>query len=546
MLFKPRDQVRDHVEQIVADAKRDIGAEILRQLEVDIALGMSSGKPIIDPYNDDSMMAWAEAELQMKVVAVPALRVPFLDALHAFQAKRQLRLALLGPRGGGKTMLDAAIEVMAWRWFGGDWTNVAGSEKQAKECYGYIRRWIQHSPDLSRHCQSTLLSLTVSNEGGKIIVCAASERSVRGPHPRGPSGLGGITIDEEAQVDERVYSAATDQVVAATPSAVVRSGTLGPSSGTWWNLLQDPAAQGFTLRKWTAFDVAIRCPYDCATTCPVKDHFALDNVVNIDGRAEFVHAAYCGGKAHDVDGWISIDYLAQRWKEVDRETFEREYLGSGAADRAGKVYDPKLIVDAIVHEDITLSRAGNLDEHRDRFASLEKKAGLDWGYSGQTALAYGVRIRDTIVVYKWATYTQQRFSLVRAEVLASCEEDNVQEVWPDAANPSDNAELQAEADRQSERNAGAEQLGVYPVVFSRDKAFGIGEVRRRLEQGKLKFATSFGGRVVEGWERAIQYLRGYSQDEQGRPVKKDDHIPDALLCLCVGFSDQQVPRPVRR
>jgi hypothetical protein len=499
-----------------------------------------------DPASDDSMVEWAEHELGLKLRSVPKLLAPYLEAIQAFRARRMLRMALLGPRGGGKTMLDALIEVAAWRWFGGDWTNVAGSEKQATECYSYIRLWIARSPDLERHTRSTLLSLTTSIEGGKIVVCAASEKSVRGPHPRGPSGLGGMTVDEEALVERRIYIAATDQMGAADPSAIVRSGTLGPATGTWWELLQDPKKQGYDLHRWTAFEVAKRCPYDCATTCPVPEHFARDFHVRVGERDEFVHAAYCGGKAHDVDGWVSIDYLAQRFGEVDRESFEREYLGRGAAERAGKVYDPALLDAAVIREDLTFSRTGSLDEHEHRFIALEKKAGLDWGYAGQTAICYGVRLRDEIVIYRWATYTQQRFSLVRRDVVQWCEQDECGEVWPDAANPSDNAELAADGDRLADRTGGRLGVAVSPVVFSRDKAFGIGEVRRRLEQGKLRFATSFGGRPVEGWERALEYLKAYSMDEQGRPIKRDDHVPDSLLCLCIGFAEQIAPKPAKR
>ena len=503
--------------------------------------------PQYDPASDESMVDWAEQELGISLRSVPKLMAPYLEAIRAFRDRRMLRLAVLGPRGGGKTMLDAAIEVAAWRWFGGDWTNVAGSEKQAKECYQYVRRWTRQSPDLARHTYSTLLSLTTSKAGGKLIVCSASERSVRGPHPRGPSGLGGITVDEEALVERRIYEAATDQVSAADPSAIVRSGTLGPASGTWWELLQEPEKQGFSLHRWTAFDVAKKCRYDCETTCPVRDHFARDFHVDAGGRKEFVHAAYCGGRAHDVDGWVSIDYLAQRFREVDRETFEREYLGRGAADRAGKVYDPALLDAAILHEDLTLSRSGDPEEHARRLTALEKKVGLDWGYAGQTALCWGVRLRDEIVVYRWGTYTQQRFSLVRQDALRWCKEDGGStEIWPDSANPSDNAELSNESDKLAAVTGAKADVTVHPVVFSRDKAFGIGEVRRRLEQGKLRFATSFGGRPVDEWERSIDYLRGYSIDEQGRPIKRDDHIPDALLCMCVGYADQGPPAPGRR
>lgn len=521
----------------------------------------SPNGPLYDPQSDASMLEWAQRELPpLRLNGLPKLRAVFLTALHAFQQGVDLQLAMLGPRTGGKTLLSAAIEVMAWRWFGGDWTNVGGSEQQARECYGYIRKWISGSEDLRRFTFVTQRSLTTSKQGGKIIVCTASERSVRGPHPHGPSGLGGVSTDEEAVMEQRIQEATVDQLGAAKPKATIRSSTLGQVSGvlgaSWRKLVADPKKQGFDLHQWTAFDVAAGCKYECTKEggaavggCPVKEHFADDYYEGQGEHREFVHAGYCKGVAHGAEGWHSIDFLASRWSQMDREGFEREYVGMGAAARAGKVYDPALIDAAIVRDDVSFG--ADEQQHVRRLRGMRKKrVGLDWGFSGQTAIAYGVQVRmyderDVLLVYRWDLYTETRFSLIRDEVVDHCFAERIQEVWPDGANPSDNAELEAvcerraraEAEKPGAREEDVHNFAVRPVIFSRTKAFGLGEVRRRLEKGLLKFATSFGGKPVRHWERAIEYLKGYAKDDNGNPIKKDDHVADATLMLAVSFAE---------
>lgn len=98
-----------------------------------------SAKPRWDPTSDDSMIAWCESELGIKLRGVPKVLAVFLEALHAFQKRERLRLAVLGPRGGGKTKLTAAIELVAYRWFGYSWQNVGGSLAQSQLCYAYVR-----------------------------------------------------------------------------------------------------------------------------------------------------------------------------------------------------------------------------------------------------------------------------------------------------------------------------------------------------------------------------------------------------------------------
>jgi hypothetical protein len=85
---------------------------------------------------------------------------------------------------------------------------------------------------------------------------------------------------------------------------------------------------------------------------------------------------------------------------------------------------------------------------------------------------------------------------------------------------------------------------VQPVKFGVVKAYGIGEVRRRLENRLLRFARKFGTEPVANFERAIRLLKAYHVDPNGQPVKKDDHCPDALLCGVMYWSPRTLVEPL--
>lgn len=483
--------------------------------------------------SDDYIIDWCERELGVRLRSVPKVMAVVLRAVAAFRNKERLRLAVLGPRGGGKTKLTATIELIAYRFFGYDWQNVGGSLEQAKLCYQYVRDAHLASADLAAFTLYTQTHDTRAKRGGSIKVSAASHTSVRGPHPVGPSGGGGLTLDEAAIIPDDICDAARGQLTSANPSALIQLSTMGEAQvGRFWEVLEDPAGKGYELASFDIFDVAKRCPYDCATTCPAKEHFAQDYCVGEGATRQVVHAAYCGGRAHDVDGWVSVDEIAQHFREGTRDNFERELLGKAIAV-TGHVYDPRLIDEArLVGKTLAKDKA----DHARRFQLLEKAVGIDWGFAGQTAVCYGARLRDAVLVYRWEFFSHQRFSIVREHVLKTCFEERIESVYPDSANPSDNEEMSNEAERM------AEQLGidwcprVFPIVFSKFKAYGIGEVRRRLEKKEVCFAPDFGGVRDPAFDAAMRFLKAYRNDEFGRPVKEDDHGPDALLCLCVGFS----------
>ena len=514
-------------------AERDYLQGLLEAISAG-ALDVAAERAGTGPDNSDAaIVEWCEREVGIKLHTVPKVLDVFLTAIRAFRDHKVLRLAVLGPRGGGKTKLTAVIELVAYRWFGYDWQNVGGSLQQAHLCYQYIRDAHYRSGDLARFTARTQASETRSHAGGRIAVSAASQTSVRGPHPVGPSGGGGLTLDEAAIIPDDICDAAKGQLTSAAPSALIQLSTMGEKqTGRFWELLESSAAKGYTLKSFDIFDVAKRCQYDCATTCPVKQHFADDFYSGSGATRQLAHKAYCGGKAHDVDGWVDIDEIAQHWRESGPTTFERELMGRSTAV-VGHVYDPRLIEEARV-KGKALSK--DPDQHRERFQLLEKAVGLDWGFAGECALVYVFRMRDALVTYRSEFFTRERFSKVREHLLKTCFEERIESIYADAASPNENEELSNMGAEMAEARGIDWSPRVFPVAFGKWKSYGLGEVKRRLESSLLKFAPDFGGVKDEGFDRAMRYLRAYHTGKDGMPVKVDDHYCDALLCACAGFS----------
>ena len=98
-----------------------------------------------DPSNLDSMTDWLEQEIGLTVRAVPKIKAIVEDVVGSLQRRERIRVAVLGPRGGGKTMLAAALQVLSVRFFGASWTSLGGSMEQANRLSGWVascrRRW---------------------------------------------------------------------------------------------------------------------------------------------------------------------------------------------------------------------------------------------------------------------------------------------------------------------------------------------------------------------------------------------------------------------
>ena len=514
--------------------------------------GIERNEPQWDPADVESMIDWAEhvgTSLRGAPVPLEAFRYVHSKLL----AGEMFRVVVEGPRGGGKTQWAATVEAMAYHFFGWSWVNMGASKEQAYRCYDHLKEFHKASASLQQFSESCQATRTQSVLGNKIQVLAATETSFRGAHPSGVSppaiasrqllkGGGGCTIDEAAIVPDETIDDSKGVLSSANPSGLVQISTVGKRlGGRFYQLTKNPERYGYKRYAYDVFGVAKRCPYECDKNCPIPEHFAKDY-----GRpgAPDHHKAYCGGKAHETDGWIAVDEIAQLFTELPRAAFEREFMGIASAD-VGHVYREDLI-DACVKEALNLKGGGLTSE---RFLRLEKSCGIDWGYAGQTCVVYVLRIKELRIPYRWLFFSRETYETIIEGVVDTCFRECVPEVLADSAEPAWNAylrkrvrarweELADQAETEGRDSMTVHSVRVTPVVFSKWKAFGIGVCVRLLERGLFAFVKSFLGRAVEGYGLAMEYLRGYRYDANGKPVKEDDHGPDAFLCANLRWEDK--------
>lgn len=513
---------------------------------IEAGLSDDSSVRVYDPARDEDMVDYVERELRQKMRAVPKLCEILVLIIQDARAHRIIREAILGPRGGGKTRFAATIELLLWRFFGYDAQNIGGSLKQAQTCYEYMVEGHELCDDLRRFTVKQTMYKTVSRNGNKIGVSAASETSIRGPHPGGDDQGGLVVIDEVAIMKDGIVDAVKGQLTSANPSACLQLSTMGErQGGRWHELINDPRHKGYRLHTFDIFDVSKKCAYECATTCPVKEHFAEDYYHDLGGgKRQFVHKAYCGGKAHDTDGWISIDEIAAQWEDLDSSTFERENLGINTAI-VGHVFDPLLIKRACV-ANVQLGK--DPETHQRNLLRVEKAIGHDWGWSSLSAACYMLRLRRTLIVYRWEFWDHTSFAKIGKHLSDTALAERIEFISPDAAEPAANDDMREECDRLSDRlyRKKTEEFTtvVRPVVFSQIKGYGFGEVRRRLERETVLFPSHFGGVPVPNYEKAMGLIRAHQKGGDGKPIKKDDHASDALMCGVLNWSQRWAASPV--
>jgi len=504
-------------------------------------------KPKWDAASVESMIDWLEQEVGLVVRQVPKIARILRDLIADLQARRVVRVLVIGPRGGGKTMLAAAIQLLTLRFYGASWTSIGGSLEQANRLFAHVRAAVTRSADLQAFITEALATRIAAKSGATITVHAASEKSIRGQHPRGPSGAGGIVLDEAVLIEDRIVDAVIPQVASADPSMILQLSTLGEmQSGRFWELIQDHEARGYRIYEFGVFDVTTRCPFDCASTCPVPA-FAKDEVREDGrGRVTAVRKALCAGKAHEPNGWLKIEEVAQQYKDLPREAFQREFLGSSST-RVGSVYNAEDI-DACIHPGGMFSKTGGLEQHLHRLKTLPKVIGLDWGYSSEAWAVYLVDLRGVLMAYRFEYWHAVRFSEIRKHLVDRIFEERIDCVLPDSANPADNQELlkmiSDRGDAPQPGDADDHHCLVQPVKFGVHKTVGIGEVRRRLENRLIRFARKFGNEPVPNFDRAIRLLKAYHLDANNVPAKVADHCPDALLAGVLYWSPRRLLEPL--
>ncbi len=207
---------------------------------------------------DDQLWGWVERYCGIRIprTAVCEHHVAPFDAFAYAYFARGNRCVWKASRGfGGKTVLLAALSFTEAITLRAHVNLLGGSLEQSQRVHEYMSGQGTTLPSAFWACARAPSQLLVTNpsakktqlsNGGYIKVLAASQRSVRGPHPQ---RLRGDEIDE---MDQAIWDAAQGQPMEARGIAeqTVGSSTHQYTDGTMTRELDQAAERGWSVFEW--------------------------------------------------------------------------------------------------------------------------------------------------------------------------------------------------------------------------------------------------------------------------------------------------------
>jgi len=446
---------------------------------------------------------------------------------------RRVSLAIVWKgRGSGGSVCAALLIWLSVVYHRMSFTNMAGSEEQGRVIYRYTTDFWGCFTDLANGLLNgdPLTAETRLKSGTVIKSISASEKQARGKHNPG------FVVDESCQDVEgvdRLIMAAMQNSMSESNHMVVLISTFHHPVGLFQEVWDFAEERGFKRYSWDAIDSMEECqvgmetatPEDpkaqtfCRAECPLTWRRAI---VDVNGNPVGETWRGCDGRARTGQGFLSRPSLltAQRMNR-GTNVFEVEYMNE-RPDWMRPVYAAEWIERALV--DDGWPPPGT--------RVIEKAVGIDWGLEGQTALVLTALLdvptgakappggglpaeppfRRCVGVLD-ASFMTGKLTPEALKVLWEWAGQFGQDkyyVHADASHPFNNLEV--------------EQAGfnIAPVPFAKWKDYGIGNTTKF-------FTTPHRFFIRRGLAGLIGQLKRYRLDRQGRPIKKDDHGPDALL-----------------
>lgn len=434
------------------------------------------------------------------------------------------RAIIKAPRGGGKSKLLGTLGFDLWYLKQQSVVNMGGSLVQAEVVYGYFQDYC----DIDNSVKNSVLGgdkgikrgETEANEGHKFSCVTASPKQVRGKHPDV------LLSDETCETSDELIDSALPMVNDSAHPLIVMASTFHKIFGRFAETWDNAEEMGYLRIQWDIFDVGLPFPADFWENGVLKDGTLVRNINGIEKLK-----AFAKGRTGDPDGWISIGNIVQAWREKPSENwFEVEYLGTRPST-AGLVLKPE-DVDRSVFDSAK-------DKSYNYVQGAECVLGIDWGFSSMTSVVEGMRhLDDVVVMIGNQNYHQTSAEEIIKDTVEKVKAHGIRFIYADSAGKFENVSLQ---NALAKENLGC---AVIEVVFSKEKfgtpgvdgAIGmLGNLRAHFENSKFKMPKIF--------RDAYYQIKNYRYEEgSDKPVKKNDHIPDATMCMLQHFKLTQVIR----
>lgn len=409
------------------------------------------------------------------------------------------RVIIKAPRGGGKSKLLGTLGFDLWFLRDRKVVNMGGSAVQSQIVYRYftaycnihssVKAYIQGKPNASK---------TTSTTGQEFSSVTASSKQIRGPHPDV------LISDETCESDDELIHAALPMIDTSENPLIIMASTFHKIYGIFQETWDNAQERGYFRIEWDIFDITKEFH---------PDFWKRPDIAQISGIQKLVRHA--NGRTGDPNGWIPIENIIQAWKEKPTENwFEVEYLGSRPSS-AGLVLKPEDIEKAIFDN--------NTNQKFNYIKGSTVVIGIDWGFSSMTSVVELMSYKDqTVVMLNNENFQQVSSEDIIKSTIRKIKARGIKYIYADSAGKFENEAL---------RNAIAKEnirCSIVEVVFSKEKDGMLGNLRAHFEQGKIKIPSSLKDAY---W----QFKRYRYQDGTDKPVKKDDHIPDATMCALQHF-----------
>jgi hypothetical protein len=189
------------------------------------------------------------------VAVCPGHVSPFTAFCAAYFAEAPIMVWLASRGFGGKSAMLAALGLAEAATMGAGVTILGGSGEQSRRVHAYMEgtdsnldRSYWNSVNAPRHLLRTSLAVwrTSLKNGGWVHALAASQRSVRGPHPQR------MRMDEVDEMDLKLFDASMGQPMSAkgVASQTVCSSTHHNPDGTMTEILKRARAGDWPIYEW--------------------------------------------------------------------------------------------------------------------------------------------------------------------------------------------------------------------------------------------------------------------------------------------------------
>jgi len=405
------------------------------------------------------------------------------------------KIIITGPRGGGKSVLMGALGFCFWFLKKRSIVDMGGSLAQAKIVYGYFSGIVFSTEPALRFCKKDpLMEHTESEEGNYFKALPASPKAVRGPHPDILLG------DEVCEAKDEIIADALPMVTSSENPLTILTSTFHKIFGAFQEIWDKAPELGYTRFSWDIFDVTKS--FDKAIW---KDPELNRRIPDLHKLEELAN-----GRTGDPEGWVRIENLIDAWQgKRTIDWFLVEFMGTRPS-ASGLVNDP-IDVEAAMFDSKAETRYNYV-------IGAQVVGGLDWGFSSMTSWVTLMNHADAVKVQlSEENYTQVSSEIIIEDVCDDVKKFGINILYADSAGKFENDALQRELLKRRLR------CKVIEVNFRKEKEGMLGNYRAHFQRRKMKIPIIF--QETKWQHKRYRYIKGTD-----KPVKKDDHIPDATMC----------------